>query len=97
MTYNNHIWYLIGTNTWSVWTSDANHFDAVNAAPIQDRLLFDNFSTALNDNATRGQFSVNMGANGPSLASWSAVLSGVVALTNTTPFPAIPAAHQQLS
>ncbi len=77
----------IGTNTWSVWTSDANHFDAVNAAPIQDRLLFDNFSTALNDNATRGQLSVNMGANGPSLASWSAVLSGVVALTNTTPFP----------
>ena len=77
----------IGTNTWSVWTSDANHFDAVNAAPIQDRLLFDNFSTALNDNATRGQLSVNMGANGPSLASWSAILSGVVALTNSTPFP----------
>ena len=77
----------VGTNTWSVWTSDANHFDAVNAAPLQDRLLFDNFSTALNDNATRGQLSVNMGANGPSLASWSAVFSGVVALTNSTPLP----------
>ena len=78
----------VGTNTWSVWTSDANHFDAVNAAPIQDRLLFDNFSTALDDNATRGQLSVNMGANNrPSLAAWSAVFSGVVALTNSTPFP----------
>jgi hypothetical protein len=78
----------VGTNTWAVWTGDASYFDAVNAAPVQDRLLFDNFSTALNDNATRGQLSVNMGANGrPSLAAWSAVLSGVVALTNTTAFP----------
>jgi hypothetical protein len=78
----------VGTNTWSVWTSDTNQFDAVNASPVQDRLLFDNFSTALNDNATRGQLSVNMGANDrPSLAAWSAVLSGVVALTNTTAFP----------
>jgi hypothetical protein len=78
----------VGTNTWSVWTSDTNQFDAVNASPVQDRLLFDNFSTALNDNATRGQLSVNMGANDrPSLAAWSAVLSGVVALTNTTSFP----------
>jgi hypothetical protein len=78
----------VGTNTWAMFTSDANHFDAVNAAPIQDRLLFDNFSTALNDNATRGQLSVNLGANGrPSLAAWSAVLSGVVALTNSTALP----------
>jgi hypothetical protein len=78
----------IGTNTWALFTGDANHFDAVNSAPVQDRLLFDNFSTALNDNATRGQLSVNMGANNrPSLAAWSAVLSGVVALTNTTALP----------
>jgi hypothetical protein len=73
----------VGTNTWAVWTSDANQYDAVNAAPIQDRLLFDNFSTALNDNATRGQLSVNQ----DHLAAWSAVLSGVVALTNSTAFP----------
>jgi hypothetical protein len=39
----------------------------------------------LNDNASRGQLSVNMGANNrPSLAAWSAVFSGVVGLTNTT-------------
>ena len=73
----------VGTNTWSVWTGDANQYDAVNAAPVQDRLLFDNFSTALNDNATRGQLSVNQ----DHLAAWSAVLSGVVAITNTTAFP----------
>jgi hypothetical protein len=73
----------VGTNTWSVWTGDVNRYDAVNNAPIQDRLLFDNFSTALNDNATRGQLSVNQNH----LAAWSAVLSGAVALTNSTPFP----------
>jgi hypothetical protein len=73
----------VGTNTWSIWTSDANQYDAVNAAPVQDRLLFDNFSTALNDNATRGQLSVNQ----DHLAAWSAVLSGVVALTNSTALP----------
>jgi hypothetical protein len=73
----------VGTNTWAVWTSDANQYDAVNAAPIQDRLLFDNFSTALNDNATRGQLSVNQ----DHLAAWSAVLSGVVAITNSDPNP----------
>ena len=78
----------VGTNTWALWTSDASYFDAVNASPIEDRLLFDNFSTALNDNATRGQLSVNMGANNrPSLAAWSAVFSGVVVVTNSTPFP----------
>ena len=31
-----------------------NLFDAANSAPVQDRLLFDLFTTAFNDNATRG-------------------------------------------
>jgi len=31
----------VGTNTWAIWMGDtANTFDAVNSAPIQDRLLF---------------------------------------------------------
>jgi hypothetical protein len=82
----------VGTNTWAVWMSDASQFDAVNASPVQDRLLFDNFSTALNDNATRGQLSVNQLAsntNDPAtaLASWSALLSGVVVVTNSQAFP----------
>jgi hypothetical protein len=69
--------------TWTNWTGNINAFDASNAAPVQDRLLFDLFTTAPNDNATHGQISVNMGINGrPSLAAWSAALSGVTVLAN---------------
>ena len=82
---------LFGTNNWSQWTGDAQlangqNYDAVNTAPAQDRLLFDVFTTALNDNATRGQLSVNVGAGDPSpqagLAAWSALFSGVLVLSN---------------
>jgi hypothetical protein len=74
----------IGTNVWMVWTGNRNMFDATNAAPVHDRLLFDLFTTAFNDNATRGQLSVNVGGTkGPSLAAWSALFSGVVVPTNT--------------
>jgi hypothetical protein len=74
----------IGTNTWTQWTGDTEsvngqNFDAVNAGPLQDRLLFDLFTTAPNDNATHGQLSVNQ----TNLAAWSAVLGGVVTLTNS--------------
>jgi hypothetical protein len=75
-----------GTNTWMAWTGDYNISDAADSAPLQDRLLFDLFTTAPNDNATRGQLSVNVGApNGASLAAWSALFSGMVVLTNTNP------------
>jgi hypothetical protein len=92
----------IGTNTWVQWTGDAQlraslyydfNYDAANAAPVQDRLLFDNFTTTFNDNATRGTLSVNVGANDPNnlqagLAAWSALFSGVIPLSDTaaTPF-----------
>jgi hypothetical protein len=46
--------------------------------PANDRLLFDLFTTAVNDNATRGQLSVNQ----TNLAAWSAVLSGVNVVSN---------------
>jgi hypothetical protein len=84
------------TNTWVNWTGDAllvpdsaQYYDAVNAAPIQDRLLFDHFTTAFNDNTSRGTLSVNVGANDPNnpqagLAAWSALFSGVIALSNNT-------------
>ena len=73
----------IGFTTWTNWSGDLNPFDAINFAPVQDRRLFDFFTTAFNDNATRGQLSVNVGApNGPSLAAWSALFSGVIALSN---------------
>jgi hypothetical protein len=76
----------IGTNTWVNWTGNLNTNDAVNTAPVQDRLLFDLFTTAFNDNATRGTLSVNQGAGSSdpssSLAAWSALFSGVVAIFN---------------
>jgi hypothetical protein len=83
----------IGTNTWAQWTGDTQltfnqYFDAANSAPARDRLLLDLFTTAFNDNATRGTLSVNVGAtNGPSLAAWSALFSGMVVLTNTAVAP----------
>jgi hypothetical protein len=72
-----------GFNTWKTWTGDINLFDAANAAPVEDHLLFDLFTTAFNDNATRGQLSVNVSSN--SLAAWSAVFSGIVTLSNNLP------------
>ncbi len=81
-----------GTNTWVAWTGDSalasdQFYDAANTAPVQDWLLFDNFTTAFDDNATRGTLSVNVGANDPGnlqagLAAWSALFSGVIALSN---------------
>ena len=50
-------------------------------------MLFDLFTTAFNDNATRGQLSVNISSN--SLAAWSAVFSGVTVLSNNLPDSAI--------
>lgn len=69
-----------GTTTWLDWTGDGNLFDATNMAPTQDRLLFDLFTTGINDNATRGRLSVNTAAG--NLAVWSAVFSGMTVLTN---------------
>ncbi len=69
-----------GINTWMNLTGNANPYDAANTAPVQDRLLFDLFTTAFNDNATRGQLSVNIPS--PNLAAWSAVFSGMVVSTN---------------
>jgi hypothetical protein len=81
----------IGTNTWMTRTGNGNTNDAVNTAPVQDRLLFDLFTTAFNDNATRGQLSVNVEAGNPSpqagLAAWSALFSGVIALSNNAADP----------
>jgi hypothetical protein len=59
---------------WTNWTVNAfGH-------PTNDWRLVDLFTTALNDNASRGQLSVNQ----TNYAAWSAVLSGVVVLENPT-------------
>ena len=61
------------------WTGNQNRSTPPTAAPVQDRLLFDLFTTAINDNATRGTLSVNQN---PIAAAWSALFSGVVAVSN---------------
>jgi hypothetical protein len=76
---------------WAYLTGNLNLFDATNTRPVQDRLLFDLFTTAVNDNATRGTLSVNQSADqydpvaNPSagLAAWSALFSGMVVPTNS--------------
>ena len=66
---------------WQKWTGNKNPVDAYNVRPVSDRPVFDHITTAPNDNASRGTLNVNQSG----LAAWSAVLSGVVALTNDTP------------
>jgi len=72
------------TATWTTWTGNGNSIDATNSAPVQDRLLFDLFTTAFNDNATRGQLSVNVGPTNANLAAWSALFSGIIVPTSLT-------------
>ena len=83
----------VGTNTWAHWTGDTqaiirgnilDYYDAANSAPVHDSDLFDLFTARLNDNAVHGTLSVNQ----THLAAWSAVLSGLVVLTNITELPA---------
>ncbi len=85
--------------TWTNWASSAVivssnlvSFDSVRTQPSSDRLLFDVFTTALNENSTRGQLPINVGSstnpypnlpNLNGLAAWSAAFSGMVALTPT--------------
>ena len=77
----------VNFNAWMSWSGNNNLYDATNMVPGTDRLLFDLFTTALNDNATRGQLPVNVAAadvNNPAagLAAWSAVFSGIAVPTN---------------
>ncbi len=60
---------------WRNWSGSAG------THPMFDWRLLDVFTTAANENATRGLLSVNQ----TNRAAWSAVLSGVVIPTNTIP------------
>jgi hypothetical protein len=71
---------LNNLNIWTAWTGNADPTNAFYTAPVQDRLLFDVFTTAFNDNATRGTLSVNQSG----LAAWSALFSGIVVPTSLT-------------
>jgi hypothetical protein len=55
--------------------------DAAFSVPTNDWHILDLFTTAFNDNASRGRLSVNQ----TNLAAWSAVLSGVNVMQDTNP------------
>jgi hypothetical protein len=93
---NNYVSYVNWFKNWQSWSGNGQVVrnigqlstnlvrlydiasDAFFAQPTNDWHLLDLFTTALNDNATRGQLSVNQ----TNLAAWSAVLGGVLVLTN---------------
>lgn len=54
-------------------------YDSAFSQPTNDWRLLDLFTTAIDPNTTRGRLSINQ----TNLAAWSAVLSGVIALTNS--------------
>lgn len=66
---------VVDTNRWLHY---AGH---LGTHPTNDWRLVEVFTTPLNDNASRGLLGVNQSG----LAAWSAVLSGITVLTNTTP------------
>ena len=70
---------------WQNWTgnsqvSPGNAFvsDASTSEPTSDWAIFDLFTTAPNDNATRGQLSVNQ----TNFAAWAAIFDGLTVVTN---------------
>jgi hypothetical protein len=58
----------------------SSNFDCAFSMPTNDYRVLDLFTTAINENASKGQLSVNQ----TNLAAWSAILSGVIVNTNGT-------------
>ena len=69
------------SNDWKIWTGNPNALDAGLTQPTNDWRILDLFTVAQNDNASRGQLSVNQ----TNLAAWAAVLGGVITVTNPNP------------
>jgi hypothetical protein len=67
-----------GQLPYSLVASNAIYEDAALTRPTNDWRVAEIFTTVLDDNASRGQMSVNQSG----LAAWSALLSGVLVLTN---------------
>lgn len=68
----------VDSAVWKRWSGNGDDVDSARMQPVNDRLLFDLFTTALTDSAARGRLSINQ----PGLAAWSAVFGGVLAVTN---------------
>jgi len=72
--------YVKAAERWANWTGNKTLEEGYYTRPVMDRLLFDVFTTSLNDNAAHGRLSVNQ----TNLAAWSAVFTGVATLTNSS-------------
>ena len=81
----------IDFNTWTNWVGNnsmlmnyddrgSSNYDSIFSIPTNDYRVLDMFTTAFNENASKGQLSVNQ----TNLAAWSAILSGVLVNTNGT-------------
>lgn len=60
------------------WAYNARYNDAELSRPDRDWELFDLFTTSFSESASRGKMSINQ----TNLAAWSAMLSGVLVMTN---------------
>ena len=76
----NSVVYKPSAEKWANWTGNKTWAEGYYSRPVSDRVLFDVFSAALNENSTRGQLPINQ----TNLAAWSAVFSGMIALTNSS-------------
>ncbi len=69
---------FVDPTNWQNWSGNVNLIDAGTMQPTNDWAIFDLFTTAPNDNASRGQLSINQ----TGFAAWAAVLDGVIVITN---------------
>lgn len=78
---------------WANWTGNRNWAEGYYTLPVMDRVLFDEFTTELSANVSRGRLPINQ----TGLAAWSALFSGMVVLTNDRPATAGISAAPQFS
>ena len=71
----------VGAASWQYWSGNPYPVDAGISMPTNDWRLLDLFTVAQNENASRGQLSINQ----TNPAAWHALLDGVVLLTNSMP------------
>ncbi len=77
-TYANHASWEYWSGNSTCWPGGTNESDASISEPTNDWKILDLFTTAPNENASRGQLSVNQGGT----AAWAAVLDGVIIVSN---------------
>lgn len=70
---------------WRHWSGNPDLVDARYSHPTNDFALLEHFTATYDARTTRGQLSINS----DNLAAWSAVLAGVVAMSNSIPDPAL--------